>query len=182
MVGSIYSDSYSDYDTSTNDNESFYPPPIGGIPYRPSEPVTIPIPIREDPHNGYTFREYLVNNGIPYDGRDYVTRNRNDLILDGYFDDSDYDSNDHDCPKESGLPGNCNHPSHTVQVTSGIPDRYTGKRYPVVKPKRKEVPCRCQKYEHLSKNETDSKLNNVKMVDDSKKKKRKKCKCGKCYS
>lgn len=39
-----------------------------------------------DPHYGYTFREMLVNNGIPYDGRDYVTMHRNNLILDGFFD------------------------------------------------------------------------------------------------
>lgn len=37
-------------------------------------------------HYGYTFREMLVNNDIPYDGRDYVTMHRNNLILDGFFD------------------------------------------------------------------------------------------------
>lgn len=39
-----------------------------------------------EPHHGYTFGEMLVNNGIPYDGRDYVTMHRNNLILDGFFD------------------------------------------------------------------------------------------------
>ena len=45
--------------------------------------IYIPIPV----WNRYSIHETLRNNGIPYDGRDIETNYRNNLILEGYYDD-----------------------------------------------------------------------------------------------
>jgi len=163
------SDSYQ-YDDSSNEN--YYDhldsgPPQGPLPVGPLVKM-VPIPINEDPHHGYTFREYLVNNGIPYDGRDYVTRHRNDLILDGYFDQdscSSDDYDDHSCPKKWGM-GSCDHPNHRVQVTCGIPDRVTGERHPpsnkvqnkkAYNSRSRSRQCHCAKSKLMSKANLDAK-------------------------
>lgn len=90
-------------------------------------PVPVPVPVVPIPlydnRNGYTFREFLVNNGLPYDGRDIVTNNRNNLILDGLL---QGDCDGHICPKRYGL-GSCDHPVHRAQVSVGIPNRFTGR-------------------------------------------------------
>lgn len=132
MFDSYNSDS-SSYNSTTDDDYL----PYGPVPMSPGLGPgisAIPIPLTEDPRSRYTFREMLVNNGIPYDGRDYVTRHRNDLILDGFFDDGIRPKRDHRevCPYRSGMVNYCAHPSHRVQVTSGIPDM-TGRRHPITR-------------------------------------------------